>query len=760
MTVEIVKELNYALLRPKKIPTIPKEAVQVLTGLTVKQAVYFISNLEDLVSFDIETRGVNAALPYCQIVGIGLADSQNILYIDKQSAEPGAWDLVFRKLAEPRFKLFGHNLFFDSAFLRRDFPHLPFNFYYCTYGLFRQLSTEGFDGQTWGLKDAQINLLGWDYTNEGELDKWLVDNKYIAGTPSLEPTSVNLYPTLNEKGQLRYAKPDKGQMWLAPSSILGYYCGVDAASTYLLLNEILLPALAELPKSAQDNFREYHSIFLKNVDILVEQQLYGVNIDTPRLKIYHTELKENIEKAAQDFLHLPDLAKVFSEIKAEFLQKRIDMEPPKYKKSIIPKEPIKFKKDGSLTQAYVKYQEYLKNPPEPEVSKSWLNWKDKLAEEDREYQFNLNSGPALQNLFYNKLEYPVTVITDSGKPATDSSALRFLGSGGKALQVYKDLVKEESYIDTCLEKVSDKNKLYLQFRVPGTLTGRLAGSGGLNVQQLPKSKGYLECWTPRPGHVWVGCDINSLEQVVLTELSQDPALLRLYGPNAQKGNDVYLYNGAQMKGIGEKIRRFYNPEDWTRESIDIAKKECKKERSIAKLITLASSYGAGPDKLYTNMTLDGIDISLAEVQEMHRSYWQIYKGVKEYGQILEMEWEDRGGWVYNGLGRPIGVAEDKKKDLVNRVVQSTGHDILMMIIAELDNLRQRYKVSNKGLVWRPVIVDFHDESIVECKVEDKERVMDMFREAYRIVNFKLNCGVRIEGEPEVLYSLADAKIKE
>lgn len=219
--------------------------------------------------------------------------------------------------------------------------------------------------------------------------------------------------------------------------------------------------------------------------------------------------------------------------------------------------------------------------------------------------------------------------------------------------------------------------------------------------------------------------------------------------------DVYLFNAASMIGIKEKVRKFYDPLNPTPESINLAKKECKKERSISKLITLASSYGAGPDKLYMNLSLDGVQITLDEVKAMHKSYWEIYKGVKEYGQLLEQEWEERGGWVFNGIGRPICVDEGKKKDIVNRVVQSTGHDILMMVISELAKLRDK-----EGYIWRPIIIDFHDESIVECKIEDQDKVLAMFREAYRIVNQKLNCGVKIEAEPEVKLNLAEIKVKE
>lgn len=757
--LELRKEVKYALLTPIQSQEIPKEAVKIIEGLTPKQVIYIVSNLDKLVAIDIETKGNNAAYPHNLIVGVGLADSKSIFYIDRKSAQPGAWDFLFKKIAEYQLQLFGHNIFFDAAFINRDFPRLKFNWTYCTYGLLRQLSTEGWDGQTWGLKDAQIELLGWKETNEGDLNSWLVKSGFYAEDIKKEKKGSHQYPVVNTKGQLRYARPKKAEMWRAPAEILGYYCGVDAASTYILLVNVLLKALTnKLPEVARTQFLSYHKTYLVNTLLLIEQQLYGIKIDEPKLKAYHKELLRRIEEAKQVFLNNPDVAPKVAEFKEAQLEEMRRKEPAKYKKHKLPNEPKKFLKSGKIADSWIKWRKKMDEDTGPEVSKNWLTYVENYSKLEREYEFNLNSAAGLRELLYTKLGYPVTVLTDSELPSTDSSALQSMGQVGKDLQVYKDLVKEEGYVRVCLEKLY-KGYLNVQFRSPGTLTGRLAGSGGLNVQQLPKSRGYLECWVPRPGHQWIDCDVNSLEQVVLAELSQDPSLLKLYGPNAKKGNDVYLYNGAQMKGIGEKIRKYYDPDDFTEESIIVAKKECKKERSIAKVITLAASYGAGPDKLLNTLQLSGIDITLDEVKEIYKSYWDIYSGVRSYGRRLEREWEERDGWVYNGIGRPIGIHESKKKDIVNRVVQSTGHDILMMIIEEMERLRQRYIESNKGLIWRPIIIDFHDESIVECREEDTEKVLQIFKEAYAIVNQKLNAGVKIEGEPEVIRTLADAKVE-
>jgi len=287
--------------------------------------------------------------------------------------------------------------------------------------------------------------------------------------------------------------------------------------------------------------------------------------------------------------------------------------------------------------------------------------------------------------------------------------------------------------------------------VPGTLTQRLAGTGGINAQQTPVSEGYRRCWKPREGHVFIDTDFSSLEQIVLAELSQDPTLMKLYGPNAA-ANDVYLFNGSHMIGLDKAIRKHYDPDNPTKESIQDARHYCKKERSISKVITLASSYGAGVGKLYETLKLQGIKITFDEVEAMRDSYWELYAGVREYGYQLEKEWKDRQGWVYNGFARPMPVAPHLTKDLVNRVVQSTGHDCLMLFIYYLNQLRIQQRVG----MW-PIIVDFHDESLWECKVEDKDKVVELFKKAYELTNKELDGIIVLDGDVKVANDLWECK---
>jgi DNA polymerase I-like protein with 3'-5' exonuclease and polymerase domains len=338
-------------------------------------------------------------------------------------------------------------------------------------------------------------------------------------------------------------------------------------------------------------------------------------------------------------------------------------------------------------------------------------------------------------------------------PSTGVKAYPTLGEIGALLKQQKDQAKEMSYVQSCLDHLRN-GKINPQFRMPGTLTCRLAGSGGLNLQQIPKSRGYLECWKPLPGKSWIDCDHTSLEQVVLAELSQDNALFKIYGPSA-KPNDIYLFNGSQLPIIGDKIRAAgYDPDNPTVEAIAHVKKVCKKERGISKVITLGSSYGMGAAKLRMTLGLQGIEVSPKEAKAMVESYWNIYAGVKDYEKFLLEEYEKNNGWVLNGIGRPVGIAKDYIKDIVNRVIQSTGHDVHMEYVRICDALFLEAGLNVNGIVW-----DFHDQSIVECKTEDKDIVYEILgTKAYEILNDKyLNGVIKLQGDPQHIATMADAK---
>jgi hypothetical protein len=250
----------------------------------------------------------------------------------------------------------------------------------------------------------------------------------------------------------------------------------------------------------------------------------------------------------------------------------------------------------------------------------------------------------------------------------------------------------------------------------------------------------------------VDFDVAALEPTVLAELSQDETLIKLYGPQAKLGQDIYLFNACHMPRLGDKVRKYYDPENPTPETTKIAKEKCKVERGVSKTVTLASQYGASPARIKQTLDLENVKMSFKEVEEIHRAYWELYNGVKVYQAKLLDEWEGHGGWVFNGLGRPLTVSPDSTKDLLNRVCQSTGHDILLILLYYLDRLRFQ---SNVDFYF--VFSDWHDETIVECSEKDGEKVLGFLHKALELTNQELQGSIRIRGNPKLCSTLWEAK---
>ena len=754
-------EMPLSIFTPVKAKMPNKYVVTVLKNIAskteLKRLLIQLFDNETLFAVDIETTGLRAT--HDSIVGIGIASWNAIAYFDLESCGTAVWDYLLGVwLARPEIRLIAHNMFFDSCFLFKQ-TGIWYNWVYDTQAIARQLMNEGHPGQKWGLKDLQIQLLNWDVKGDIELDEWLITNRYITTGYKTDATTEQLIEQYHE-GKL---KVDKSKMCLAPPEILGYYCGLDVASTYQLYAEIVLPAVTG--QSWEKRFWDYHELFVENVYYHVEQQLSGITIDKDMIDKHLDFLDKEIQTAETQFVQNPVIERELIKFDQIVLNKHLDKEPKKQKS--LPKigqEPEKFKKNGEVSKNWMRWVERktdilsisLDDPKY--ISKNWINWNETYEQLKQENHFNPNSADHLQWLFYQQLKFPVVVRTDSGLPSTGVKALPGFGEYGQMLKKIKDLVKEEGYVKGC-QQLLDKGpdgyyRIYPQFRMPGTLTCRLAGSGGLNIQQLPKSRGYLNCWKPRPGYAWVSCDHTALEMVVLAELSQDKNLFKIYGPNA-KPNDIYLFNGSQLPGIGDKIlKEGYDPENPDPDVIKHVKKVCKKERGISKVITLGAGYGMGSKKLKQTLELQGIKVSMEEARQMHRAYWELYSGVKQFEKYLNDEWEYNQGYVINGIGRPVCCSEDYRKDIVNRVIQSTGHDIHMIYIRIINQLFARDRLTVNGIVW-----DFHDESIVECLDKDKNRVRYLMEtEAYEILNTEYLQGqIPLKGGADIIANLAAAK---
>ena len=587
-------------------------------------------------------------------------------------------------------QLTAFNVLFDGGFLQR-FTGKWLDWRWCSYGLFKMLASEGHPQQSWNLETAQRTVLGWQESNKQTLEV-----------------------ALKERGL------GKADMWLLPPGILGDYCAYDADAAWQLLGHLQndLAAL-EMPRVAPFHQRE----FITSVKLLVEQQFAGIEIDRIKLIAYHAELLRRIDTAMNSFLTHP-------EVLPHIEQYHMDVEA-----AWIAAVPPHTKKNGEVTKRY----------------ENWMNGREAFLAKN---SFNPNSKKQLGWLFFTALKRKVITRTKGGQPSVDRKTLPLLGEAGKALAHYNKLTKERGYVDAVLAKSARTGRLHPQFNSYGTITGRLGGSGGLNIQQQPKTRGFLECWKAGFGSSLVQLDAEALEPTVLAEFSQDPSLLAIYGPTA-KPNDLYLFVAAKIQGLGDRIKTIYDPDNPTPESIGQAKKEYKRDRSIAKLCVLACNYGAFPPKIHETLTMGGIDISLTEVRKIHTEYWRVFAGVKKFEETLLAQWQSTGGWIPSLAGLPLPIAPKLLKDRCNKFCQAGGHWFLQTILFHVDRLRHE-----RNIPMRPWIVDFHDETIWETPTEFADKAAQILSDALSAANADYGMEIQIKGEPTIVENLATVKCED
>lgn len=368
-----------------------------------------------ILALDLETQGTDFSDPASRIVGIGLADQHGCFFLDWDGIEDPAREYLYEQLrARP---LTAFNVLFDGGFLWAKAGLGWLNWSMCSFGLFRQLATEGHEGQTWKLEALQRDVLGWDVSNKRGIETALARHKLT-----------------------------KADMWRLRDlefQEFGLYCALDAEAALQGFEE-LANTVTELGRHG-DLLRDYHTKdWMTEVKLLIEQQLRGILIDVPKLQIYRDTLAATIDAGLTEFLAHPEIAPVVTEYNAAQVAELVGAEPPR------------FNKDG-VTQAA-----------------RWEKWSNKVGRAKQTNYFNPGSTKMLGWLFYDKLGYPVKKWTDSGGRSTDKEVLPFLGPGGKMLSATKKKVKELSYVDACLAKQRE-DILHAQCKSIGTLTGRLSG---------------------------------------------------------------------------------------------------------------------------------------------------------------------------------------------------------------------------------------------------------------------------------------------
>ncbi len=363
---------------------------------------------DPILALDYETQGLDFSDPALEPVGIGLSNGHDCLYVPILGMPSEVLGQFYGWLDKK--KLVAHNIPFDGGWYLRQAGHHA-DWHMCTLAMFRYLSTEGWMGQRWGLKNAMVDVLGWDEPNTKKLDAWLTENKL-----------------------------KKGDMWQAPVDILGHYCCLDVGATFHLY-EVLDKFRLRFPAL----FSFHADEFMTLAKLHIEQQMNGIKINRLKLIRYQTKLTLKMDTLNEEFCTHEDVAPHIETFNQSQINKWRDKEPPR------------FNQDGET------------------VSKRWEGWKAKEEYMLTTRHFNLNSKKQLGWLLFDCMGMESDKFTKTGQPVVDKKVLKKLGGLAKLVVSYNEALKELGYIKAVLTLSGRDGLLHPSIRVCSTVTGRCSG---------------------------------------------------------------------------------------------------------------------------------------------------------------------------------------------------------------------------------------------------------------------------------------------
>jgi DNA polymerase-1 len=311
--------------------------------------------------------------------------------------------------------------------------------------------------------------------------------------------------------------------------------------------------------------------------------------------------------------------------------------------------------------------------------------------------FNLSSTKQLQNIFFEKLGYPVIKKTPKGVPSTAEEVLIELALDyplPKVILEHRSLNKlKNTYIDKLPKMIeASTGRVHTNYHQAVTATGRLSSSDP-NLQNIPirseEGRRIRHAFVASANHCMVAADYSQVELRIMAHLSQDKTLIQAFA----QGKDIHQATAAEV---------FNLPFDQV----------SSEQRRRAKAVNFGLIYGMSAFGLAKQL-----DISRQEAQTYINTYFERYPGVQDYMERTRAQAKNQG-FVETCLGRRLYLPEIHAKNpmlraaaeraAINAPMQGTAADVIKLaMIAIQDWLQAHPELGIK------MIMQVHDELVFE-----------------------------------------------
>ena len=328
----------------------------------------------------------------------------------------------------------------------------------------------------------------------------------------------------------------------------------------------------------------------------------------------------------------------------------------------------------------------------------------KLAGEE----FNLGSPKQLQEVFFEKLNYPVIQKTPRGQPSTAENVLQQLSEKydlPRIILEHRSLSKLKStYTDRLPLQITKKTgRIHTSFHQAVTTTGRLSSSDP-NLQNIPikteDGRRIRQAFEAPKEYKLISADYSQIELRVMAHLAKDRGLLDAFSNN----EDIHIRTASEVFGV------------------DMKKVDYDQRRN-AKAINFGLIYGMSAFGLSKQLS---INRNLAA--EYMNTYFSRYPKVREYMDRIKQN-AKKTGYVETLYGRRLYLPEittgnairrqAAERAAINAPVQGTAADIMKKAMILVDSALKNSNLDAK------MILQVHDELVIEAKDKDCKKVSEI-----------------------------------
>lgn len=324
-------------------------------------------------------------------------------------------------------------------------------------------------------------------------------------------------------------------------------------------------------------------------------------------------------------------------------------------------------------------------------------------------EFNINSTQQLGTILFEKLGLKSSRKNKKGY-STDVDTLEKIKYDHPIVEKileYRTLVKLNStYVEGMLPYINSKtNRIHSYFHQTVTATGRISSTEP-NLQNIPTryelGKKLRKVFKPETGYVYVDADYSQIELRVLAHISQDEHMLEAF----RNGEDIHKQAASKVLGIPI--------EDVTKE-----------QRSAAKAVNFGIVYGISDFGLS-----EQLGIPIKQAQEYINQYLEKYSGIQKFMKNVVEEAKEKG-YVETLFHRRRYLPELKSNNYMirqfgaraamNTPIQGSAADIMKIAMVNLNKELENSNIDAK------IVLQIHDELIIEAKNEDKEEAKEMLK---------------------------------